>query len=183
MGKASDWLREERRKTLGDWVSFCLDCGFAQRYFDESEGDLPQACPAVREARSDPAARSATRASARSSQSSARPAARSSARRSLRRRRLGSQVADYFDPASGSSTSASAACSVTRRSRPPSGRRCRSERCEPSPGRRGVASRQPRSRGRRASRRTTRESCSGGSRRICENRISVTVSSGVTSRL
>lgn len=45
MGKASDWLREERRKTLGDWVAFCLRCGFAQRYFDESEGELPQACP------------------------------------------------------------------------------------------------------------------------------------------
>ena len=36
MGKASDWLREERRKTLGDWVAFCLACGFAQRYFDRS---------------------------------------------------------------------------------------------------------------------------------------------------
>ncbi len=45
MGKASDWLREERRKTLGDWVSFCLACGFAQRYFDESEGELPKECP------------------------------------------------------------------------------------------------------------------------------------------
>ena len=45
MGKAADWLREERRKTLGDWVSFCLTCGFAQRYFDESESELPQECP------------------------------------------------------------------------------------------------------------------------------------------
>ena len=45
MSKASDWLREERRKTLGDWVAFCLSCGFAQRYFDESEGELPQTCP------------------------------------------------------------------------------------------------------------------------------------------
>ena len=45
MGKASDWLREERRKTLGDWVAFCLTCGFAQRYFDESEGELPSRCP------------------------------------------------------------------------------------------------------------------------------------------
>ena len=45
MGKASDWLREERRKTLGDWVSFCLACGLAQRYFDESESELPEACP------------------------------------------------------------------------------------------------------------------------------------------
>ncbi len=45
MGKASDWLREERRKTLGDWVAFCTACGFAQRYFDESEDELPQECP------------------------------------------------------------------------------------------------------------------------------------------
>ena len=43
MGKASDWLREERRKTLGDWVAFCLVCGHAQRYFDEPETG---ACPA-----------------------------------------------------------------------------------------------------------------------------------------
>ena len=45
MGKASDWLREERRKTLGDWVAVCLGCGYAQRYFDETEGELPAACP------------------------------------------------------------------------------------------------------------------------------------------
>jgi hypothetical protein len=46
MGRASDWLREERRKTLGDWVSFCLACGHAQRYFSENEAELPAACPA-----------------------------------------------------------------------------------------------------------------------------------------
>jgi ribosomal protein S27E len=46
VGKASDWLREERRKTLGDWVAFCLGCGHAQRYFEESEASLPTACPA-----------------------------------------------------------------------------------------------------------------------------------------
>jgi ribosomal protein S27E len=45
VGKASDWLREERRKTLGDWVAVCLDCGFAQRYFEESAGELRAACP------------------------------------------------------------------------------------------------------------------------------------------
>jgi hypothetical protein len=45
VGKASDWLREERRKTLGDWVAVCLRCGFAQRYFEESEAELPAACP------------------------------------------------------------------------------------------------------------------------------------------
>jgi hypothetical protein len=45
MGKAADWLREERRKTLGDWVSFCLECGYAQRYFEQSEHELPRECP------------------------------------------------------------------------------------------------------------------------------------------
>ncbi len=45
MGKASDWLREERRRTLGDWVAFCLECGFVQRYFTESEAELAAACP------------------------------------------------------------------------------------------------------------------------------------------
>jgi predicted RNA-binding Zn-ribbon protein involved in translation (DUF1610 family) len=46
VGRASDWLREERRKTLGDWVAFCLSCGHAQRYFEENEADLRSACPA-----------------------------------------------------------------------------------------------------------------------------------------
>jgi hypothetical protein len=46
VGSASDWLREERRKTLGDWVSFCLACGHAQRYFEENEGELSSRCPA-----------------------------------------------------------------------------------------------------------------------------------------
>jgi hypothetical protein len=45
MSKASDWLREERRKVLGDWVAVCLRCGFAQRYFEEWEDELPAACP------------------------------------------------------------------------------------------------------------------------------------------
>jgi DNA-directed RNA polymerase subunit RPC12/RpoP len=45
MGRASDWLREERRKTLGDWVSICLSCGHAQRYFEENAPDLPASCP------------------------------------------------------------------------------------------------------------------------------------------
>jgi hypothetical protein len=45
MGRASDWLREERRKTLGDWVAFCLRCGHAQRYFEASERELPASCP------------------------------------------------------------------------------------------------------------------------------------------
>ena len=45
MGKAADWLREERRKTLGDWVAFCLGCGYVQRYFEENEADLSAECP------------------------------------------------------------------------------------------------------------------------------------------
>jgi hypothetical protein len=45
VGRASDWLREERRRTLGDWAAFCLGCGHAQRYFAEDEAELPAACP------------------------------------------------------------------------------------------------------------------------------------------
>jgi hypothetical protein len=44
MGKAADWLREERRKVLGDWVAVCLGCGFALRYFEETEAELPSTC-------------------------------------------------------------------------------------------------------------------------------------------
>jgi predicted nucleic acid-binding Zn-ribbon protein len=46
VGKASDWLREERRKVLGDWVAVCLQCGHAQRYFEDLEDELPASCPA-----------------------------------------------------------------------------------------------------------------------------------------
>jgi hypothetical protein len=45
VSKPGDWLREERRKTLGDWVAVCVSCGFAQRYFDEWESELPDKCP------------------------------------------------------------------------------------------------------------------------------------------
>jgi DNA-directed RNA polymerase subunit RPC12/RpoP len=45
MGKAADWLREERRKVLGDWVAICLRCGAARRWFEQFEGELPEACP------------------------------------------------------------------------------------------------------------------------------------------
>ena len=48
MGRASDWLREERRRTLGDWVAFCVACGHAQRYFEETEEAVPGACPQCR---------------------------------------------------------------------------------------------------------------------------------------
>jgi predicted nucleic acid-binding Zn ribbon protein len=40
-----NWIQEERRKTLGDYVVFCLRCGFTQRYFLEHEDELPVACP------------------------------------------------------------------------------------------------------------------------------------------
>jgi predicted nucleic acid-binding Zn ribbon protein len=46
MGSAADWLREERRKTLGTWTAVCLGCGSARRWFEEFEADLPAACPA-----------------------------------------------------------------------------------------------------------------------------------------
>jgi predicted nucleic acid-binding Zn ribbon protein len=45
VSKASEWLREERRKTLGDWVAFCLRCGYVQRYFEDFEAELPARCP------------------------------------------------------------------------------------------------------------------------------------------
>jgi predicted nucleic acid-binding Zn ribbon protein len=45
MGKASDWLREERRKVLGDWVAVCLGCGAARRWFEEFEAEVPERCP------------------------------------------------------------------------------------------------------------------------------------------
>jgi predicted nucleic acid-binding Zn ribbon protein len=45
VGKAADWLKEERRKTLGDWTAFCLRCGHTLRYFEQFEAELPAACP------------------------------------------------------------------------------------------------------------------------------------------
>jgi predicted RNA-binding Zn-ribbon protein involved in translation (DUF1610 family) len=45
MGKASEWLREERRKVLGDWVAFCLQCGSARRWFEQFEDEVPDTCP------------------------------------------------------------------------------------------------------------------------------------------
>ena len=40
-----NWMQEERRKTLGDWVAFCLGCGHTLRYFTEFEAELPAECP------------------------------------------------------------------------------------------------------------------------------------------
>lgn len=40
-----NWIQEERRQALGDWVAFCLRCGHTQRYFLEGEPDLATSCP------------------------------------------------------------------------------------------------------------------------------------------
>ena len=45
VSKAADWLRQERRKVLGDWVAFCLGCGAARRWFEDFEAELPDTCP------------------------------------------------------------------------------------------------------------------------------------------
>ena len=45
MGKASDWLREERRNVLGHWAAFCVDCGAVRRWFEDFEAELPRECP------------------------------------------------------------------------------------------------------------------------------------------
>jgi len=45
VGKASDWLREERRKVLGQWAAVCLRCGAARRWFEEFEAEVPGTCP------------------------------------------------------------------------------------------------------------------------------------------
>jgi DNA-directed RNA polymerase subunit RPC12/RpoP len=44
MGKAADWLREERRNVLGHWSAFCLQCGAARRWFEDSEAELSLEC-------------------------------------------------------------------------------------------------------------------------------------------
>lgn len=44
MGKASDWLREERRNVLGHWTAVCLDCGAARRFFEDDEDEVPELC-------------------------------------------------------------------------------------------------------------------------------------------
>jgi predicted nucleic acid-binding Zn ribbon protein len=40
-----NWIQEERRRTLGDWVAFCLRCGHTQRDFLEDEDELSAECP------------------------------------------------------------------------------------------------------------------------------------------
>jgi predicted RNA-binding Zn-ribbon protein involved in translation (DUF1610 family) len=45
VAKRRNWIQEERRKTLGDWVALCLSCGHVQRYFLEHEEEVPGECP------------------------------------------------------------------------------------------------------------------------------------------
>ena len=40
-----NWIQEERRRTLGDWVAFCPSCGHVARYFEEHEELRPTLCP------------------------------------------------------------------------------------------------------------------------------------------
>jgi hypothetical protein len=44
VGKAADWLREERRNVLGHWSAFCLTCGSATRWFEDFESEVPETC-------------------------------------------------------------------------------------------------------------------------------------------
>ena len=44
VGKAADWLREERRNVLGHWAAVCLGCGAARRWFEEFEHEVPSTC-------------------------------------------------------------------------------------------------------------------------------------------
>jgi hypothetical protein len=40
-----NWIQEERRKALGDWVAFCLRCGFTLRFFEGGEAEIARECP------------------------------------------------------------------------------------------------------------------------------------------
>ncbi len=40
-----NWIQEERRRTLGDWVAFCPGCGHVVRYFAALESARPTVCP------------------------------------------------------------------------------------------------------------------------------------------
>ncbi len=40
-----NWIQEERRRTLGDWVAFCASCGHVVRYFEGLEAERPTDCP------------------------------------------------------------------------------------------------------------------------------------------
>lgn len=44
MGRASDWLRDERRKVLGTSAAVCLGCGAGRRWFEEFEDEAASPC-------------------------------------------------------------------------------------------------------------------------------------------
>ena len=46
MGSAAKWLQEERRRVLGDWAAFCVECGGVRRWFERFEAEVPTECPA-----------------------------------------------------------------------------------------------------------------------------------------
>jgi hypothetical protein len=45
MAAKRNWIQEERRRTLGDWVAFCPTCGHVVRYFEDHEELRPTTCP------------------------------------------------------------------------------------------------------------------------------------------
>ena len=44
-----NWIQEERRRTLGDWVAFCPSCGHVVRYFEDLEDGAADRLPSVRD--------------------------------------------------------------------------------------------------------------------------------------
>jgi predicted RNA-binding Zn-ribbon protein involved in translation (DUF1610 family) len=44
VGEAAKWLQEERRKALGEWAAFCVECGAVLRWFEEFEPEVPDRC-------------------------------------------------------------------------------------------------------------------------------------------
>jgi len=45
VSKAAEWLRQERRKVLGDWAAFCVTCGASWRWVEEFEANVREECP------------------------------------------------------------------------------------------------------------------------------------------
>ncbi len=74
-----NWIQEERRKTLGDWVAFCLTLRHTLRYFLDDEDGASGGVLRSAAASCATAARPARRRSRRLSRSSARSAARACA--------------------------------------------------------------------------------------------------------
>jgi predicted RNA-binding Zn-ribbon protein involved in translation (DUF1610 family) len=45
MGRASDWLREERREGHGGGPAVCPSCGAGRRWIEQYEAEVPDVCP------------------------------------------------------------------------------------------------------------------------------------------